>query len=133
MKKLGALSIKILLTAFFLYSPKSIAQGVVSTSTPPEKATVTVHQDSRIKEALAIKSKMNFDDNFKIQLYYGNLSGANNVIGKFRKDFSEYPSSIEYETPNHKVWVGNFRNRIAADRALIKIQQKFSNAFVFKP
>ncbi len=125
-------TISILATCFF-YNLESNAQEIVPPNTPPENPTVSVHEDARIKKALAVKSKMNFDDRFKIQLYYGNLSGANNVIGKFRKDFSEYPSSIEYETPNHKVWVGNFRNRMEADRALTKIQKKFSSAFVFKP
>ena len=133
MKKMKIFSAILLITTCIFCSTESNAQEVITQNTPPENATISIHEDSRIKKVLAIKSKMNFDDRFKIQLYYGNLSGANNVIGKFRKDFSEYPSSIEYETPNHKVWVGNFRNRMDADRALTKIQQKFSSAFVFKP
>ena len=34
---------------------------------------------------------------------------------------------------NYKIWVGNFKTRLEADRALVKIKRKFSNAFYFKP
>jgi hypothetical protein len=38
-----------------------------------------------------------------------------------------------YETPNYKIWIGNFRSRLEADKALIKIKKKYINAFIFKP
>ncbi|PIX08689.1 MAG: hypothetical protein COZ75_10790 [Flavobacteriaceae bacterium CG_4_8_14_3_um_filter_34_10] len=68
-----------------------------------------------------------------IQLYYGELTGANGVIKNYRRNFSSWPSTIIYETPNYKVWVGNFITRLEADRALLEIQTQFPNAFVFKP
>jgi len=45
----------------------------------------------------------------------------------------QYRSSLEYETPNYKIWVGNFRSRLEADRALVKVKRKFTSAFIFKP
>lgn len=106
-----------------------ICQETAFNNTP----TVTVKQNERIKKLVVAKSKMTFNDRYKIQLYYGNLAGANKALGKYKSNFKEWSSSIEFETPNHKVWVGNFRNRIEADRALKRIQKKFSSAFVFKP
>ena len=46
---------------------------------------------------------------------------------------SDLPSILEFETPNYKIWVGNFRNKLEADRTLLKVQKEFPNAFVFKP
>ena len=40
---------------------------------------------------------------------------------------------MKFETPNYKVWVGNFETRLEADRALRRIKRKFANAFIFKP
>ena len=100
---------------------------------PPTNASVKVHEDARIKKVLDVRSKMNFDDRFKIQLYYGNLKEANKLLAKYKEAYDEWPSTIAYETPNHKVWVGNFRNRLEADRALLSIRKKFPSAFVFKP
>ncbi|NND61616.1 MAG: SPOR domain-containing protein, partial [Flavobacteriaceae bacterium] len=70
---------------------------------------------------------------YTIQLYYGNLSRANSVIRNYRNRFGEWPATIEYETPNYKVWVGNYTLRIEADRALMEIQKTFPSAFILKP
>lgn len=103
----------------------------------PPKPTVSINQDPKIKKLINLKTKMDkdgrFGDRYKIQLYYGNLKGANAVIKKYKEAFSEWPHTMEYETPNHKIWVGNFRNKLEADRALLKIKEKFPNAFKFRP
>ena len=44
-----------------------------------------------------------------------------------------YSSEMKYETPNYKIWVGDFRTKIEADRALIAIKKKYPNAFIFTP
>ena len=72
-------------------------------------------------------------DGYTIQLYYGELNKANSVIRKYRNLYAAWPASIEYETPNYKVWVGNYATRLEADRALIEIQREFSAAFILKP
>ncbi len=102
-----------------------------------QEGKLTVHEDKRITELLALKSNLNkenkLSDGFTIQLYYGELAGANNTIRSYRRAFTDWPSSIEYETPNYKVWIGNFITRLEADRALLEIKNQFPNAFVFKP
>lgn len=134
MKKTNLSPNAMLIIFFFLSLSISYAQDELNNyKTPPKNPITVINQDSRIKKALAIKSKMDFNERYKIQLYYGNLSGANDILGRYRKDFAKWPSSIEYETPNHKVWIGNFRNRLEADRALVDVQRKFPNAFVFTP
>ncbi len=110
---------------------------VAITYTPKPEAVVTVNQDPRIKILLDLKSKMekegDFSDRYKIQLYYGNLNQANEVMKTSKEAFPQWDSSIRWETPNYKVWLGNYRTRLDADRALKEIHTKFPNAFIFKP
>ncbi|WP_271729968.1 SPOR domain-containing protein [Aquimarina algiphila] len=104
---------------------------------PPPEATVTINQDPRIKRLLDIKLKMekdgDFSDRYKIQLYYGNLNKANEIVKSSKESFEKWESTIQWETPNYKVWLGNFRTRLEADRALKEVHEKFPNAFIFKP
>lgn len=102
-----------------------------------QQGMIVVEEDSKIRELLNLKTALDRDnklkDGFTIQLQYGELKEANNVINEYKRNFTDWTASIEYETPNYKVWVGNFLTRLEADRALLKIQKKFPNAFVFKP
>ncbi len=102
-----------------------------------QTATLTVHQDPKISELLNLKKELEkenkLSDGYTIQLYYGELDKANEVIRKYRGSYEQWPASIEYETPNYKVWAGNFTSRIEADRALLDIQKNFSSAFILKP
>ena len=104
---------------------------------PRPEASVTINQDPRIKMLLDIKSEMEkdgeFSDRYKIQLYYGNLNKANEIFKASKEAFAEWDSTIQWETPNYKVWIGNYRTRLEADRALKQIHSKFPNAFIFKP
>ncbi|WP_378185710.1 SPOR domain-containing protein [Aquimarina sp. W85] len=98
---------------------------------------ITINQDPKIKYLLDVKSKMDkdgaFSDRYKIQLYYGSLNQANDIKKSADNVFPEWRTSIKYETPNYKVWLGNYRSRLEADRALIKVRKEFPSAFIFKP
>ncbi|RKS55930.1 sporulation related protein [Gillisia mitskevichiae] len=98
---------------------------------------VSIQQDANIPNLLEMKSEMTkdgkFGERYKIQLYYGDNNSASDVIKRFRSLYSEWPSQIIYETPNYKVWIGNFRNRLEADRALMKVKGDFPSAFIPKP
>ncbi|CAM3261752.1 SPOR domain-containing protein [Aequorivita lipolytica] len=110
-----------------LLSGKSLAQS----------ATLTVNVDSKITQLLDLKKDLEkenkLSDGYTIQLYYGELDKANQTLRKYRGSYGNWPASIEYETPNYKVWAGNFSARIEAERALIEIQKSFSAAFILKP
>lgn len=98
---------------------------------------VNIQQDKNIPHLLEMKSDLTkngkLGERYKIQLYYGDNNSASDVIKKFRSLYSEWPSQIIYETPNYKVWIGNFRNRLEADRALMKVKMEFPSAFIPKP
>ncbi len=100
-----------------------------------QEGTVTINQDDEIQALLEIKKDIEVSSNrYKIQIYSGASRGsAESARTKLHNNYSEWSSSIEYETPNYKIWVGNFRNRLEADRALQRIKKTFINAFIFEP
>jgi len=114
----------------------SILITVFSETLVAQVATVTINQDPKITELLELKKQLEKDnklsDGYTIQLYYGELNDANTTLKKYRNNYSSWPASIEYETPNYKVWVGNFSSRLEADRALIEVQLSFPTAFILK-
>ena len=107
----------------------------LATQATAQEGTVTIDQDSDITKLLRIyKRDVKTVDLYKIQLDFGSRSKAITLRQKFEKfTFSQWPSELVYETPNYKVWVGNFSTRLEADIALLKIKKKFSKAMVFEP
>ncbi len=101
-----------------------------------QQGNITINQDHRIPELLKLKQGMSEDDTerYKIQIYSGNSrSHAYSAESNFKSAFAGIKTTVVYEEPNFKTWVGNFRTKIEADRALKKIKNKFDNALIFKP
>jgi hypothetical protein len=102
-----------------------------------QQGSLTINQDPEVTELLDLKKKMNISDTdserYKIQIYSGNRPGAEKAEAQINSKLNNLPSILVFETPNYKVWVGNFRSRLEADRTLLKVQKEFKNAFVFKP
>ena len=103
-----------------------------------QEGNVIVNQDKKITELLNLKKEMNKNeadsDRYKIQIYSGNTrSDAYSSQEEFLESFSEWPTIVLFENPNFKTWIGNFRTRLEADRALKRVKLKFPSAFIFKP
>lgn len=98
-----------------------------------QTGTVSIEQDDAISKLLEYKKDVKTVDLYKIQLDFGARSEAEKLKAEFQEEFSEWPAEMVYETPNYKVWVGNFSTRLEADIALLKIKEKFSKAMVFEP
>ncbi len=98
-----------------------------------KQGIVSVDAHPNIDKLVTIKFAENYDDNYKIQLFYGNLNKAHEILSKFNSNYPKWSGKILFETPNYKVWVGDYRTRLEADRALMDIRKKFSSAFIFKP
>lgn len=120
---------------------KSILAGYIMaafslTGVQAQEEPINSSQEEKIETLMELKTEMTKDneigDRYKIQLFYGDNGEANEVIKEYRNKYS-YSSLIAYEAPNYKVWVGNFRNRLEADRALMEIKETFPSAFIPKP
>ncbi len=98
---------------------------------------VNIQQSEVIPELLEAKSDMtkkgSLGERYNIQLFNGDNNAASEVLRQARSRYNNWPSDIIYETPNYKVLIGNFRNRLEADRALLKVKQDYPSAFIPKP
>lgn len=96
-----------------------------------------IHRDQRLDSLLQIKINMQkgylLGKNYTIQIHSGSLNEGQRIMRDFENAFPNWPVMAHYETPNYKVWAGNFSARLSADQALRTIQRKFPSAFIFKP
>ena len=102
-----------------------------------QEAEINISQDPKIDKLLTYKTEINQesdnDNRFKIQIFNGNLQNARRAKAKFESKYTDIAAKIKFETPNYKVWAGNFRTTLEADRYLAEVQKSFPNAFRFEP
>lgn len=98
---------------------------------------VTVNQDPKIEQLMAEKRKINaaitINNRYKIQIFSGSSEDSKKTLSQFKKENNLYDATIVFSTPIYKVWVGNFKSRIEAERNLIYLKKKYHNALVIKP
>ncbi len=94
-------------------------------------------QDPKFEQLLNEKRKINpslsVNDFYKIQIYNGGSETAKKTLNEFRQEFAAIDATIVFNTPNYKVWVGNFRTRIEAERNLADIRDRYKNVLLIKP
>ena len=99
-----------------------------------QKGETTIMQSIEIERIIEIKKELNKNSSMlRIQIYNGNRDEAKEIKEKFEKRKLDSIIDIVYETPNYKIWVGNYINQLEADRKLLKIKKYYSNAFIFRP
>lgn len=93
--------------------------------------------DSQVEQLISKKISMDkegkFKDRFTIQLYYGEIEGANRTKALYMATTMTWDANLEYEAPNFKLWIGNYKDKLDAERALIEVKKEFPNAFILKP
>lgn len=95
---------------------------------------VTVNQSDNITQAMELKKEVaKTESAFQIQIYNGNIAGANETLTKAKDLLKQYPALLTFETPNYKVRIGSFRTQIEAEKHLIEIKKVYPAAFVMSP
>lgn len=124
------LSAKSIVFSIFLSSFFSFA-------TLAQTGNVTVSQDPKFEQLLNEKRRINSSitvtDKYKIQIYNGDSENSKKILNDFRKDFRNMDATVVFSTPAYKVWVGNFKSRIEAERNLAEMRKKYPNAIIIKP
>lgn len=96
-----------------------------------------ISQDPKFEQLLNEKRKINpslsVNDFYKIQIYNGGSETAKKTLNEFRQEFAAIDATIVFNTPNYKVWVGNFRTRIEAERNVAIIKDRYKNVLLIKP
>lgn len=98
---------------------------------------VTVTQDPKLEQLLNEKRKVNssitINNQYKIQVFNGSSEESKKTLIQFKKENKNYDATIVFSTPIYKVWVGNFKTRIEAERNLNILKKKYPNAILIKP
>ena len=95
---------------------------------------VSINVDKNVSRLMAIKKEIQkAQSSIKIQIYSGSRRNAEAKLMQFNLDFPEISTVMVYETPNYKIWSGDFRTQLEADRALIKVRKTYKEAFSFRP
>ena len=99
-----------------------------------QEGEVRVSQDSDIDKLLEYKKDIKTSKVYRIQVYQSvDPDKAQHEKANFLNSYGEWPVEIVWNTPNYKVWVGNFATRLEAERAGAKIKRKYMNAIIFQP
>ena len=99
-----------------------------------QQGTVNVTQARDIDKLLEFKKDIKTSKFFTIQIDQSrDPDEAQSMKSNFENSFKGWPVDIVWNTPNYKIWVGNFSTRLEADRALAKIKSKYMNAIIFQP
>ena len=99
-----------------------------------QNGKVTINQSSKLDSVVKLKKELNGKvQKLRIQIFNGDRENAELVMKEYLEIFNDTSASIIYETPNYKIWVGNFYNQLEADKKLIEIRKKFRSAFIFRP
>ena len=102
-----------------------------------QQSDVTIVQDAKFEQLLNEKRKIGAsvtaNDRYKVQIYYGDNENARKALSEFKKEFKDLDGTIIFESPTYKVWTGNFKSRIEAERNLVEIRKKYPYALLIKP
>lgn len=119
MKK-PVLKLTFILLIFNLFSHVSFAQT----------GQVTIDVDKDIDKLLEYKKDIRTNDLYKIRIYSGDRNAAENIKSQANGLYTEWPAVMDYETPNYKIYVGNFLSRLEADRALLTVKKNYPSALI---
>ena len=102
-----------------------------------QEAKVSVSQDPKFEQLLNEKRKINssitINDRYKIQIFNGETENSKKTLLDFKRENKNIDATIVFSTPLYKVWVGNFKTRIEAEKNLNDLKNKYPNAFLIKP
>jgi hypothetical protein len=102
-----------------------------------QNQTNSIKQDPKFEQLLNEKRKINTslttNDRYKVQIFSGTSEIAKKTMTEFRLEFKNTDATIIFNTPNYKVWVGNYKTHIEAERNLIEIKKKYKTVFLIKP
>jgi hypothetical protein len=102
-----------------------------------QEENITVSQNPKFENLLNEKRKINtsitVNDIYKIQIYNGDIESSKKILIDFKKEFLNLDGTIVFYTPGYKVWVGNFKTRIEAERNLLLLKTKYPNSLIIQP
>jgi hypothetical protein len=107
--------------------------GNTSTKSTPTDKPMHVNQKlDEASDAMANKNKnIKFANGFRIQIYVGNdKKSADDVKINIYQNFQELNPYISYNFPTYKIRVGDFLNRMDAERYLTQLKETYPGSII---
>ena len=95
--------------------------------TPIKKGSLASNEKRKINPSITV------NDRYKIQIYSGDSETSKKTLSEFRKENKDFDGTIVFNTPSYKVWIGNFKSRIEAERNLSEFKKRYPNALLIRP
>ena len=100
----------------------------------PQDGKVIINMDTSLVKLIDLKKELNSEiENYKIQIFSGKRSDAENTISEYKILYNDSLAIIRYEAPNYKIWIGNYFTLVEAEKEILEVRKKYPNAFIFKP
>ena len=111
-----------------------LAFAVNHTNVVSQDVKLNIKQDAKIDSLLQKKIELDreqFNNTyFTLQLYYGNLTLAEEVLEYSKETFPHIHVELSFETPNYKVQAGRFKDKLLGLKTLDTFKNIFPSAFL---
>ncbi|GGA78964.1 sporulation protein [Flavobacterium palustre] len=111
--------------------------SIFSLKVSAQETKINIQQNPKFEQLLNEKRKTNpsiaVNERYKIQIFSGVSEKAKKALNDCKLNFPNLDGTIVFNTPNYKVWIGNFKTRIDAERNLTELKKSYPNAFLIKP
>jgi hypothetical protein len=104
--------------------------GQEKTEVIPEKEPITI--EKLVAKKIAFNQSENVLNRYTVQLYSGNYEEAQKQLEKFNTLFPDYKAVIKFQTPNYKIWIPNFRNKLEAETLFDAAKPEFPSILIFR-
>ncbi len=107
---------------------------IINYTSQAQIGRIEITQNTEIEKVIEIKKEINKNlSMLRIQVFNGSREEAKTVKELCENIKIDSIVEMVYETPNYKIWVGNYITQLDADRKLLEIKKYFSDAFIFRP
>ena len=99
-----------------------------------QQGKVTIQQDKKIADLMEVYKEVNSNaEYYRIQVGFGTLSKAESIKMQVDIDFPELPSKIDFDSPTYRVRIGQFKNKLDAERKFLEVREKYPDALLLAP
>ena len=110
---------------------------LISTLTFCQENEVEISQSEVFKKLLNLHKSASVEkyntDYYSIQIYNGKYKDADSLFKYTKELFASDSVFLFYETPNYKVQIGKYWDKLKAQNKLRQIQKSFKSAFILRP
>ena len=107
---------------------------MVTSGVLAQRGKVSIEEDPEIGRLLNIykEAKANADY-YTIQVGFGTYDDAEELRKEVSLEFPEYEPNIVFDSPTYRVQIGQFSNRLEAEKKYLEVRKKFPASLLLRP